>query len=68
MSRKETIELEWFKVKDQEPETYTPIITDYNSLYLLIKEEDSEYYIKANEADDFCITKEQFTEWAYYPF
>jgi len=68
MSRKQTIELEWFNIEDKEPDPLTPIITDWDYSYILVKEEDSGYYVKANDVDDFSITKSDFTEWAYYPF
>lgn len=66
MSRKQTIELEWFTLTEKLPEEYTPIITDYSNKVLTRTDENC--YESCFSNDDFYITGESFTEWAYYPF
>jgi hypothetical protein len=65
MSRKQTIELEWFTLQEKLPEENTPIITDYSDR-VLTKTDDNCY--ENHFGNDFYITDNEFTEWAYYPF
>lgn len=69
MSRKETIELEWFTLKEKPPEYNRTIIVDdlHYGGYIICcrsKGKSVDYYESIDGSnDDFS-----FEEWAYYPF